>query len=133
MEETRDNREALAERLLRAQGGFALSPDFRRQVMARVAKLPAPALIPQRGRISASQICGGLAGLLALGGAVLLLLPGGGVLDALALDLAARYLSLSWGSTSVSLDLLSASALGTALALVAGITATASRLRLISG
>lgn len=127
------NREELAERLLRAERGFALSPDFRRRVMAQVAKLPPPALIPPPRRLSPGLLCGGLAGLLALGGGALLLLPGGGMLDGLALELAARNLSLSWGSSSVSLDLLTAAALGAGLALLGGFSAAASRLRLISG
>lgn len=133
MGEKNYKREDLAEKLLREERGYALSPDFRRNVMAQVAKLPAPALIPQRSRLSPGLLLGGAAGLLALGGAALLLLPGGGVLDGLALELAARNLSLSWGSSSVSLDLLTAAALGAGLALLGGFSAAASRLRLISG
>jgi hypothetical protein len=127
------------EALLREQHGAQLSPQFKRNVLAAIGRLPEPALLSPPGRardlLYALRLLstGERIGLgLALCASVALLLPGAG--DVLALaewELADFTVSFSVGSTALSASLLSVLAVVLGVAFMAGVGAFASRNHLI--
>lgn len=110
---------AQVEQLLRSQGPAPLSPHFKRDVMAAIAQLPAPALTapprPATGWLYAVRLLNtgeklglGLLGLGLLACVAVMLIPGAG--DWLALagwELGELTLSVSIGETVASASLLS--------------------------
>lgn len=133
-----DNRAERVEQLLRRQGGTALSPNFRRNVMAAVSRLPEPqvyAAARPRDLLYALRLLttGERIGLgLALCAVVALLLPGAGDLFALAeLELSDFTVDLSVGGVALSASLLSVIAVTLGVLFMAGVGAFASRNHLI--
>jgi hypothetical protein len=127
------------EALLREQPAALLSPQFQRNVLAAVSRLPEPALLasPARGRdlLYALRLLstGERIGLgLALCALVALALPS--VSDALALaewDLADFTVSFSIGGTALSASLLSVLAVALGVVFMAAVGAFASRNHLL--
>lgn len=126
------------ERLLRAQPAAALAPDFKRQIMARISRLPEPAAMRRGLRPAAalallSQLSAGeRIGLgLVLLGAAALCLPGAlDLFNLLEWELADYSLSLSLGETAISASLASVCAIGTGLValMAAGLISTRQQL-----
>lgn len=140
MSDTNDNRKMeKLELLLRRQAPLELGADFRRQVMAEVKRLPAPALLA-RPR--------GLAGLwdtarrlgtgekLALGvgllGVAALMLPGAdSVLAGWNFELADTTFSLSVGDLALSASALSVAFVGLGVAFLTAVGAYSARQHLL--
>jgi hypothetical protein len=115
-----NGRDERIEQLLRKQHGVALSPDFRRDVLAAVAKLPDPGLLPGFvAAASSSRTAAGMpppqlifalaAGVLVMAlGALLLVAPHfSATLAAWQWELADTTLALNIGGAALSASLLS--------------------------
>lgn len=134
-----ERKEQLVERLLRAERGVELAPDFKQQVMARLERLPAPELLaPHHGwrdwiyalRLlsSGEKIALGLI----IVGIIVMLLPGAReLLLAAQWELAGLELSLSIGESAVSASLASVIAVIAGALFMTGVGAFAARNHLI--
>ena len=134
-----DERLDKVERLLRQERGVALSPEFKRNVMAAVAALPDPELIaPRRSwrdwvyalrllssgeKVALGLILAGIAGLIIPGTAELLAI--------FEWELADLTLSVSVGETVASASLLSVIAIAAGGLFMTGVGAYAARNNLI--